>query len=664
MSIINSVCPYDCPDACGLLIHTENGKVVKVAGNPEHSFTRGTLCAKMSHYERTIYSERRLSTPLKRSGPKGSGEFTPISWSEAISIIADNWKSIQREYSSEAILPYSYAGTMGLIQHDAYHALFHSLGASRLARTICAPAKSDGWRAVMGDTLPTAPQEAQHSDLIILWSLNMLATDVHFKHDVDIAKKRGAKIYCIDTYESATAQICDKFIRVNPGTDGALALGLMHVIDRENLTDNNFISEYVQGWQKLKSDILPKYSPKIVEDITGVDEVTLTELATAYAKARAPFIRLGSGMSRYTNGAMSSRLIVCLPAIVGAYAKVGGGMLTSASGSKAFNKNIMQRSEFLTKNTRIINMCEIGKKLLETDNPPIKSLYVYSSNPACTAPNQNLVIKGLLREDLFTVVHERFMTDTARYADIILPATTSLEHNDVYYSYGHYTVGVGRKIIEPIGESKSNWNVSRLLAEAMNLSDPFFKKSEDELVSEIINNIKWPLPIDVNKLSSGLPIDLPMPDNYKMTFATPSGKIEILSPNRQIQLPDYFAAEFDDTDFKFINPPDVRVLDSSFNERKELTRGKIMILMINPNDAAALNLSDGETVVAYNERGEASFTVKISNKTARGYLVSEGVWWREHVKDNSLNVLTSDRLTDEVGGSTFYGVGVNLRKLQ
>lgn len=663
-----SVCPYDCPDCCGLLITVEDGKAVCVAGDPEHAFTRGTLCPKMAHYERTVHSAKRIMTPLKRVGQKGEGRFSPIGWEEAIEEIARRWHGIIKEYGAEAILPYSYAGTMGTIGYSAGHALFYALGATSLDRTICAPAKSRGYRDVMGATLPTAPQEAQHSDMIVLWSISMLATDIHFRHDIEMARKRGARVYCIDTYRTKTADYADAFLCPRPGTDGALALAILHVLVRDGLADRAFLKEYVQGADELEQKVLPHYTPEAAAAITGVPAADIRAFAHAYGNARAPFIRLGSGQSRYVNGAMTSRLITCLPAFVGAYAKKGGGLLTSASGSHAFDKNIIRRPDLEQRGVRHINMCELGRALNDPDlTPPIKALYIYSSNPACTAPDQNQVLHGLQREDLFTVVHERFLTDTTRYADIVLPATTSLESEDLYYSYGHYTIQRARAVIPPVGESKSNWQTARLLAKAMHLTDPIFDQTEEDLVEALIASTKkaWPLPLSseaLQKLRDCLPVDLPLPEDYKLHFATPSGKIEIKNPRCQPPLPDYLPPHKNSEPFHLINAPDMRILDSSFNERDELTNGNIMTLLIHPQDAAARGLHDGDPVRAKNKRGHAHFILKLSDRVNRGTLVTEGVWWQAYTKDGNTNRLTSMRLTDKDGGSTFYDVSIDIEK--
>ncbi|MBV7275505.1 molybdopterin-dependent oxidoreductase [Clostridium sp. PL3] len=663
MEVLRSVCPYDCPDTCGLIINVEDGKVIKVQGDPEHPFTRGTLCPKMAHYEKTVHSKKRILTPLLRNGAKGSGRFEPISWDKAIKHIATKWKEIIVKYGSEAILPYSYAGTMGLVQRNSGHPFFYSIGASRLDRTICAPAKQYGWDAVMGKTMGPHTDEIQESDLIILWGIHALATDIHIIHDINIAKKKGAKVWLIDTFETDTAKIADKVIIVKPGTDGALALGMMNVIARDNLIDKNFINKYVQGYEELKDNILKDYPLDKVNEITGIDASVIENMAIQYGKAKAPFIRMGSGLSRYGNGAMSVRTITCLPALVGAWGKRGGGLLTSTSTSSAFDKKLVTREEFQKKEARIINMNELGNALNEVNDPPIMSLYVYHSNPAAVAPDQNKVLKGLSREDLFTVVHERFMTDTAKYADIVLPATTSLEHSDLYNAYGHYVVQRAYPAISTLGEAKSNWEVFSLLADAMDINKSFFNQSADELINSILEkSSSWLANTKIEALLKGKPLELPLPDGYKTNFRTPSGKIEILNPAEDEPLPRYFEPHGDNAEFWLINSPDPRLLNSSFNEREDLIKDNRMILQVNPEDASKIGIEDGKLVTAYNERGEVDFKLKITNKVPKGVVVTQGVWWIENTPGNrSVNALTSQRLTDKGNGSTFYDVKINIK---
>lgn len=663
MQVYRSVCPYDCPDTCGLLIHVEEGKAVKVEGDPEHPFTRGTLCPKMNHYERTVHSSRRIETPLLRTGPKGSGEFSPIGWDEAIEHIQRKWQAIIAQYGAEAILPYSYAGSMGMIQRNAGHPFFYSLGASQLERTICSPAKGFGYSTVMGSTMAPHPSEVQNSDFIILWGIHALATNIHSLHDINAARKKGAQVWLIDTYETSTAKVADRMLVIRPGTDGALALGIMHVLARENLVDEEFIASSVLGYEELVQTILPAYSPEAASEITGIPAAQIEELARAYATAQAPFITLGSGMSRYGNGAMTIRTITCLPALVGAWTKSGGGLLASISTGSAFDSSRVTREDFQEKPVRIINMNQIGRALNERNDPPIMSLYVYVSNPAIVAPDQNQVLQGLAREDLFTVVHERFMTDTARYADIVLPATTSLEHSDIYRAYGHYCMQRCRPVIAPVGQAKSNWDVFCLLAEAMGIDKPFFKQSADELIDSILAAPgPWLAGAPLDRLFAGLPMELPLPEGYKTKFHTPSGKIEILNIRETEVLPRYMEPYGDDAEFWLINSPDIRLLNSSFNERADLTTANKMLLQMNPADAARLDLQDDQAVTAYNERGEAVYQLKVSDKVPAGVVVSEGVWWLEHTAGRrSSNALTSQRLTDRGRGSTFYDVKVNVR---
>ncbi len=526
-----SVCPYDCPDACGLLVEVVDGQAVKVMGDPDHPFTKGTLCPKMVHYERTVHSPQRLTQPLLRSGEKGTGQYKPISWDEAIQVIADRWQGIMAQYGAEAILPYSYAGTMGTVQRNCGEGFFHRLGASRLARTICSSSKGYGWASVMGNTMAPHPDEVEKSDFILLWGTNVLATNIHLVDKVREAKKRGASIWLIDTYENPTARMVDQVVLVRPGTDGALALGIMHILVREGWIDQAFMDRYVQGFEQLRKEVLPDYPPDKVGQITGLEVKLLEKMALHYGKSKAPFIVLGSGLCRYGNGAMTVRTITCLPALVGAWGKPGGGLLASISTGMAFHTEQVTRQDLLKEPTRVVNMNQLGYALTELSNPPIMGMYVYHSNPAIVAPDQTMIIKGLKRENLFTVVHERFMTDTARYADIILPATSSLEHADIYRSYGHYGLQKVAAVIPPIGEAKSNWEVFQLLAQAMGFEEDFFRQTTDDLIHQLIDPpTPWLAGVDMAKLQAGRLVELPLPEDYKTTFLTTSGKIELYNP--------------------------------------------------------------------------------------------------------------------------------------
>jgi anaerobic selenocysteine-containing dehydrogenase len=663
--IRRSVCPYDCPDSCGLLVEVAEGKAVRVSGDPEHPFTRGTLCPKMNHYERTVHSPLRLTTPLRRTGPKGGGQFEPLSWEEAIQRIADRWKDIIGQYGAEAILPYSYAGTMGLVQRNSGHPFFYRLGASRLDRTICAPAKEAGWKAVMGNTLAPHPDEMAFSDLVILWGINALATNIHQLHAVREAKKKGARVWLIDTYETPTAGTADRTFVIRPASDGALALGIMNVLARENLLDHDFLFASVQGFDELKNKILPEMTPQRAGSLTGLSVEDVELIARAFGKAGAPFIRIGAGLSRYGNGGMNVRTIVCLPALVGAWRKKGGGAFVGTSTAGAFAMAEITREDFMTRETRVVNMNQLGHALNRLDNPPIRSLYVYHSNPASIAPDQNQVLKGLAREDLFTVVHERFMTDTARYADIVLPSTSSLEHSDIYRAYGNYCVQQVKPVIPPVGGSKSNWEVFSLLARAMGFTEPFFRQRAEDLISHVLAiPTAMRKGIDEAAFSAGKAVELPLPEGYKTKFQTPSGKVEILNPQEAPPLPCYIPPHGGKEPYRLMTAPSVYALNSSFREREDLRRqDKAMFLQMNPEDAQKKGLKEGEKVVAFNELGEVSFILQVTPKVPGGVVVAAGVWWLEHCPGRrSVNALTSQRLTDMGRGSTLYDNTVDVRK--
>ncbi|NJD89902.1 MAG: molybdopterin oxidoreductase family protein [Geobacter sp.] len=664
-NILRSVCPYDCPDTCGLLVETAAGKAVKVSGDPDHPFTKGFLCAKMQHYERTVHSERRLLTPLLRSGPKGSGVFVPISWQEAAGRIAARWREIIASHGAEAILPYSYAGTMGLVQRNSGHPFFHRLGASRLDRTICSPAKSAGWRAVMGETPSIDPDEVAKSDLVILWGINAAATSVHFMHGVTEARRKGARVWLIDTYRTPTAAAADSVVLIRPGSDGALALAIMHVMVRDGLCDLEFIKGKVQGFDDLTAKILPGYDPETVSRLTSVPAGIIEELAAAYAGAKAPFIRLGSGLSRYGNGAMTVRTIACLPALVGAYGKSGAGCFPDTATGGAFAMGEVTREDFMTRPTRIINMNCLGDSLNSSAGLPVMSLYVYHSNPAAVTPDQNAVIRGLMRDDIFTVVHERFMTDTARYADIVLPATSSLEHTDIYRAYGTYFFQRVKGVIPPVGESRSNWDTFALLAEAMAFDEPFFRQSADQLIDHLLSiPAAMRSDSDPHRLAEGRAVRLNVATDVSR-FLTASGKIEIFNPAENEPLPRFLPTheEAEDGSMRLMTAPSRHSLNASFYERDDLrAKQQGMKLLLSPQDAARRGLADGSMVTAFNRLGEVDFILEISDNVPPGVAVAEGVWWIEFAPgDRTVNALVSQRLTDQAGGSTFYDNRIEVR---
>ncbi len=663
-----SVCPYDCPDACGLLVDVEGNRAVRVRGDPDHPWSRGTLCPKMVHYEATVHAPRRLATPLLRDGPKGSGAFRPASWDEAVSLVASRWKELIAAHGAESILPYSYAGTMGLIQRNAGHAFFHALGASRLDRTICSPAKDAAWKAVMGDTIAVDPEEAAESDLVVLWGLDAVATNLHFVSRCKASRARGGRVFLIETYRTPTAAIADRTFLVRPGSDGALALGVMHVLHRDGLVDRAFVESHVSGYDALAREALPAWTPERTASATGLPAADVEALAHAIGRARAPFLNIGSALSRYANGSMNIRAIICIGALVGAYARRGGGVLTSTSSSQAFDLSPVTREDLLERPVRVVNMNRLGHALNVLDTPRVMSLYVYHSNPAAVAPDQTAVLRGLAREDLFTVVHERFLTDTARYADVVLPATTSLEHPDLYRSYGQYALQRVRAALPPQGEARANWEVFQCLARAMGITDPFFELDADALIDRLLAR---PAPmregLDRAALEEGRAVRLTVPEGAKMRFCTPSGKIEVLNPRLSHALPEVLPthAEGDGFPLRLMTAPSLHGLNSSFLQERDDLRARAgpTVLRMSPADAASRALSSGELVEAVNATGEATFVLEVTLDVPEGLVVAPGVRRLDDTpRGKGVNALTSQRLTDQGAGSTFYDNAVEVRR--
>ncbi|OFX21902.1 MAG: formate dehydrogenase [Anaeromyxobacter sp. RBG_16_69_14] len=667
-----STCPHDCPDACGLLVEVQDGRAVAVRGDPDHPWSKGSLCPKVTRYHATVHAPSRLLTPLLRDGPKGLGAFRRASWDEAIEAIAARWRLILGEHGAEAILPYSYAGTMGLVQRNAGHAFFHALGASRLDRTICSPGQDAGWKALMGDTVAVDPEEASESDLVVLWGIDAVATNIHFIARAKAARARGGRILLVETYATPTAAVADRVFLVRPGSDGVLALGVMHVLAREGWVDRAFVAAHVQGYEDLAREVLPEWTPERTAEATGLTPAEVIALATELGRARAPFLRVGSGLSRYGNGSMNVRAIVCIPALLGAWAKRGGGALCSTSSSQAFDTSVVTREDFQPRPTRLVNMCRLGHALNELDGPRVMSLYVYNSNPAAVAPDQNAVLEGLAREDLFTVVHERFPTDTARFADVVLPATSTLEHSDLFRSYGQYAVQRTRAVIPPVGEARPNWEVFQLLARTMGLDHPFFRLSADDLVDLLLAK---PAPLreglDRAALEQGRAVSLRLPEGAKTRFRTPSGKIEILNPRLRHPLPralpTHVEASRTQYPLRLLTAPSLHGLNSSFLQEREDLRKRAgpMVLRMSPSDAAERGLADGDLVQAWNELGEVAFTLEVTGNVPAGVIVAPGVRRLDDARGpRTVNALTSQRLTDEGAGSTFYDNAVDVRRAQ
>ncbi|MCP4579454.1 MAG: molybdopterin oxidoreductase family protein [Deltaproteobacteria bacterium] len=660
-----SVCPHDCPDTCGLLVGVEEGRVASVKGDPDHPFTRGAVCTKVRHYGERVHSPLRIHHPLKRVGPKGAGEFERISWDQALNEIVDRYQKIISDFGSEAILPYSYAGTMGVVQFHAGHPFFHRLGASRLKRTICSAAAEAGFSASMGNIPTTDIESSVDSDLIILWGTNTLSTNMHAWPFFLKARRKGAAIVAIDPYLNRTAQHSDLHLKLKPGTDAALALGIMHILVKEGLLDKTFISDQTIGFEQLKPR-LEEYGSRRVADITGVPAGQIEDLAIRYGTARAPYIRTGWGPARQLKGGMAMRTIALLPALVGAVHKKGGGITRSTSAAFAFNMEAVLQESLDSTVPRSINMVQLGSALTRLSDPPVKALHVYHSNPAVVAPDLTEVLRGLGREDLFTVIHEIVMSETALYADLVLPGATSMESTDLYRSYGHYYLQMAHPVMEPVGEARSALAVFQDLACRFGFEDPCFSRSEPEIIEELLaSGSPYLNGITLDRLKTGRPVRLKTPsDIFESGFGTPSGKIEFYSENMAALgldplpngVPSVDAVGRGRFGLQMITPPRHQFLNSTFNEIDDLRKkAGPASLMIHPDDAGARGIEDNMRIRVHNDRGEVFLTARVTHKTAPGVAVAEGLYWPRFMAGNrGINHLTSQDLTDMGESCAFH----------
>lgn len=661
-----TACPYDCPDGCGILAETDGKHLFKVKGDPEHPVTQGFLCRKMHHYEKTVHHKDRLLYPLKRTGPKGSGEFRQITWEEALEEITFKWKQILRESGGEAILPYSYSGSEHLIANKCGHAFFHYLGASQLDRTICSKGKGAGLSQIIGSTPGIPIGELSSCDYIVIWSSNVTATWLHAQAQILQAKKEGAKVILIEAYRTPSASLADEVLLVTPGTDAALALAMDKILLEEGLWDQDFLKTYTSGAEEFR-DSLKNTSLPEVSALTGIPVLKIRRLAMDYANAKSPVIIMGTGMTRQGNGAMTARCVATLPAVTGAFRKPHGGLLANISTAAAFYQEAVTRPDFMKKPSRILNMNQLGVHLTDPAmDPPIRSLYVYNSNPACIAPNQALVLQGLAREDLFTVVHERFLTDTAKYADIILPADTSMEHEDLVTPYGASFVQKTEKVLDPPGECRSNWDTFCLLAKAMGFAHPFFTLTNQEIVEQVAHTpTKWRNAWSPEeKAHFDAHIGTLLPRDPSLHFCTASGKLEFLRPELPHPLPCYIPNYGGKFPLHFIIAPSVYSINSTFTEREDLMekRGP-MYLLLNPKDAADAGISSGEEVLACNDLAQVRFLAKVTEDTPSGTAVAEGVYTlSQSLGGLTCNALCSHRLTDAGNGSTFCDNRIFLKK--
>lgn len=689
LRIVHGACPHDCPDTCALETQVdEQGRAVSIRGRSDHPVTRGWLCAKVNRYLERVYDPARLLYPLRRSGPKGSGQFTRISWEEAIAEIAERWQAIAAQHGAQCILPYSYAGTLGLVQGTVTNARFwNRLGASELERAICGHAAEEAVMLTIGGRLAPTPEDLVKSKLILIWGSNPASTAPHMMPFLREAQRMGTRVVVIDPIRTLTARSADQHIQPLPGSDAALALSMMYVMVTEGLHDLEWLTQHTVGWDQLLTRIL-QFPPERAAQITGLAEETIIDLARSYATAKPALLRISDGINRHTNGGQTVRTLACLPALVGAYGVAGGGLMYSTSDWLMWNKQAVSHKNEASCPVppRSLNINRLGALLTGEADPPIYSLYVYNANPVASAPNAGKVVEGLAREDLFTVVHELFETDTARYADIILPATSQLEHPDLHKPYGHLSLQYNTPAIAPLGEARSNWDVMRALSKAMGFHNSWLVDDAETVINEVLQATVLEQPtlqgVTLERLQAEGTIPLVIPKTARTPFAdgvfrTPSGKVELYSATAAAKgydpipgwVPEVEARKdptrpaLKDELLPLLCPAAHHFISSTFgNQSTMISKERMPTLRIHPEDANLRGIRSGQLVRVSNERGWCRLIADVSEDVRPGVLATTTVWWPKFSPDQrNVNWTTSDRLADFNGGSTFYTNLVSVR---
>ncbi len=647
----------------------ESGRAVRVKGDPANPFTHGGLCVKVAHYEKRTYHADRLLFPMKRTGRKGDGKFQRISWEEAIDTVAARLAAVAKE-DPQCILPYSYAGTMGLLQGGSMdRRFFHRLGASLLDRTICSSAGMFGMRYTVGASVGTNPETVDQAKYILIWGSNIITSNIHLWRYILKARSQGARIVTIDPLRTRTGEQSDEHIPIMPGTDGALALGMMHIILRDALQDQDYIDRYTLGFDELKARVR-EYPPSRVARITGISEDTIERITHEYATNSPAFIRVNYGLQRHAGGGMAVRNIFCLPALLGSWRYPGGGAMLSTSGFFPFKYAVLERPDLIQGQPRTINMSRLGEALTRA-NPPVRAMVVYNTNPGAVAPDQQRVLEGLRREDLFTVVLEHFQTDTADYADILLPATTQLEHFDLHRAYGHTYVMLNTPAIQPLGECKPNTEIFRLLAGRLGFEDPCFKDSDEDMARQALASLNGITLEDLHE-KGWIPLGIGDAPFAQGGFPTPSGKCEFYSERLKDldPLPAYIPPREDrlsnpELAKKFplvlISPPAHHFLNSTFvNLFQDKEIGPT--LEIHESDAAVRQIRTGSPVQIFNDRGNFLAKAVVTDRTRAGVVCAPSIWWNKLVPGGrNANSTTSEEITDIGGGATFYDNLVDVR---
>lgn len=675
--VVHGVCPHDCPDTCSFHVTVKDGVAVDIRGDTRHPVTQGFLCVKVNNYLERTYNETRVLTPRRRVGPKGLGLFAEISWDEALDAIAARFKAIIATDGPEAILPYNYSGTLGKLHNESMdYRFFNRLGASELDRTICSVAGGEAIVHTLGAKTGTDPETYVYSKLIVVWGSNPVSTNPHLMPFIKKARQNGAQMVVIDPRRTRTAAQADWHLQPKPGTDAALALGMMHVLITEELTDPDYLAAHTHGYAELEARAMA-YPPARVAEITGLSADEIVRFARLYGTARPAVIRVNYGMQRHTNGGMMIRTVACLPALTGSYGTLGGGLTLSTSGGPQINTGNLQRPDLRAQPARHVNMIEIGDALTGDLVPPVKAMFVYNANPAAAAPEQQKVRAGLLRDDLFLVVHDPFFSDTTQYADIVLPATTQLEHTDLHTAYGTYYLSVNQPAIAPLGQSICNTEVFRLLAARMGFDEPCFRDTDDDLIDQALeSDHPYMRGITRQRLMDEGFVRLTVSDpgtpyvpHADGIFPTPSGKIEFYSETLAgmgldplpTHTPLVESAEGDPAlharyPLALLTPSTHHFLNTTFgNVPTLLHKEGTPFIELNVQDAAARGIAHGDTVRAFNDRGETYLTAYVGETVKPGVAVAPAIWWDgQHKKRSGINALTSQRTADMGGGATFY----------
>ena len=695
---IHAVCTHDCPDSCGVLVTVDEltGKATKVQGDPAHPVTRGFLCGKVAKYLDRVYSPERLLYPMRRragvpKGPLPQGReaeaFERISWEQALELVAAKLKATADKFGPESVLPYSYAGTIGQLGYGSMdRRFFHRLGASQLDRTICAEAGGTALKMVYGVKLGTVPQDFAKAGMVIAWGANIHGNNIHLWPFLEEARRNGARLVVIDPYRTRTAALADEHLAIRPGTDVLLALAMMHVIFREGLEDRAYLEECTLGWQELRGHALrEEHSPERAAEVTGIAAETIERLAREYALAGrggrgAAVIRLNYGIQRCENGGTAARAVCMLPLITGSWQKRGGGLLLSTSGSFPFQSAKLQRPDLMRKSllgreARRINMNELGDALTRVAEPPVKALFVYNCNAAAVAPDSTKVLAGLRREDLFTVVHEQFFTDTTDYADVVLPATTFLEHKDLMGAYGHLFAQISERAIEPLGEARSNVWMFAQLGLRMGFEATEFAVTEDSLIAEALDTAH-PYFAGVTKerleREGHVPLTLPLnaagealPFSTRAWFQTPSGRGE-LTPVPRWQPNVESRGQSAEYPLEFLPRKADNYMNTTFANlpgHQQMERRTAGVLEMHADDATPRGIANGDEVSVFNGRGRITLTAAIGPKVAQGVVAARLDWQKLSHDGANVNALTSQRLTDIGGGATFYSTLVEVARV-